>query len=76
MFNAVGVLCLDIDECALGICSQDSTCNNTEGGFNCSCNNGFYGDGINCNGMTAVCLPSIMFTVVVVQVVVPKLVSK
>jgi EGF domain len=43
---------LDIDECTSGnaTCSQFANCTNTEGGYNCSCNYGFTGDGFNCTG--------------------------
>ena len=42
--------CLDEDECALGtdICDSDATCANTVGGYNCTCNAGFFGDGFTC----------------------------
>jgi len=43
-------MCLDIDECAMNICSEHAACINTEGGFNCSCNIGYHGDGFNCYG--------------------------
>ena len=41
---------LDIDECATGKhnCSVDAVCNNTKGAFNCSCKQGYQGDGRNC----------------------------
>ena len=45
----------DIDECleSLDNCDNSSAiCTNTIGGFNCSCTNGFTGDGINCSSMT------------------------
>ncbi len=38
----------DIDECLQGTHTCDrnlASCNNTEGSFECSCNNGFEGDG-------------------------------
>ena len=44
---------LDIDECVTGVnnCHNDyATCFNTEGNFTCSCNSGYIGDGINCQG--------------------------
>lgn len=31
-------------------CSYHAICNNTEGSFNCSCRDGFSGDGISCTG--------------------------
>ena len=41
----------DIDECSVGIdeCSSNATCTNTEGGYNCSCDTGYHGDGFTCN---------------------------
>ena len=45
----------DVDECleSLDNCDNSSAiCTNTIGGFNCSCTNGFTGDGINCSSMT------------------------
>ncbi|HEY5950286.1 MAG TPA: EGF domain-containing protein [Kofleriaceae bacterium] len=42
-------ICEDIDECAVANpCSVDATCANTPGGFTCTCNPGFTGDGITC----------------------------
>lgn len=43
--------CLDIDECGTNMndCNpENGTCTNTEGSFNCTCNVGYGGDGINC----------------------------
>ena len=44
------VIFLDIDECAaeLDNCHENATCNNTFGSFECTCNSGFEGDGVNC----------------------------
>ena len=39
---------LDIDECLQQPCHQNATCEDTVGNFNCSCSNGFDGDGFNC----------------------------
>ena len=41
---------IDIDECAseLDNCHENATCNNTFGSFECTCNAGFDGDGVNC----------------------------
>ena len=42
---------IDIDECEEGLhmCASNATCTNTEGGYNCSCDTGYHGDGFNCN---------------------------
>jgi hypothetical protein len=49
----------DLDECAMGVapCSADATCTNTLGGFTCTCNEGFQGDGLVCEPMTYDCPP-------------------
>ena len=41
---------IDIDECTsqLDNCHENAACNNTFGGFECNCNAGFEGDGVNC----------------------------
>ena len=43
-------MCLDIDECQeqLDSCDIMSTCINNEGGYACSCIDGFKGDGFSC----------------------------
>lgn len=43
---------LDINECKIGThnCHSQVTCTNTTGSFNCSCNKGFEGNGVVCNG--------------------------
>ena len=43
---------IDIDECALSgsKCHSNATCNNTDGSFQCTCNNGFSGNGTMCTG--------------------------
>ncbi|XP_015751613.1 PREDICTED: fibropellin-1-like isoform X2 [Acropora digitifera] len=39
----------DIDECSsVNECHQNATCNNTKGSYNCTCKDGFEGDGKNC----------------------------
>ena len=40
----------DVDECTDGShnCSVNAWCNNMIGSFNCTCNLGFDGDGVNC----------------------------
>ena len=43
---------IDIDECTIGIhgCDVDAVCNNILGSYNCTCNDGFHGNGTNCTG--------------------------
>ena len=40
----------DINECIEGTsnCSADAVCNNTKGSYNCTCKQGYYGDGNIC----------------------------
>jgi hypothetical protein len=42
----------DIDECARNLfsCHASAGCVNTDGSYNCVCNNGYSGDGITCDG--------------------------
>ena len=50
--NTVSVMFwVDINECSAGtdMCASNSTCTNTEGGYNCSCDTGYHGDGFMCN---------------------------
>ena len=44
----------DIDECASGSndCDENADCTNTDGSYTCSCQPGFSGDGITCNGLS------------------------
>ena len=42
---------LDVDECSLEnvtLCDENAVCSNEEGGFDCSCNNGYSGNGLSC----------------------------
>ena len=41
---------IDINECDSSPCSSDATCSNTDGSFQCTCNNGFSGDETTCTG--------------------------
>ena len=43
---------LDINECSIGshVCHVNANCINTDGSHNCSCKEGFIGDGRSCSG--------------------------
>ena len=43
---------VDIDECQWNIdeCDINASCNNTEGSYQCTCNSGYWGSGLNCTG--------------------------
>lgn len=47
---AIARLVTDVDECALGIdkCSTNAQCINTVGSYTCECNEGWAGDGLEC----------------------------
>ena len=36
----------------LNDCHENASCTDTDGSFNCTCNPGFEGDGVNCTGMS------------------------
>ena len=42
----------DVDECTLGehTCNVNANCTDTDGSFNCTCREGFEGNGFNCTG--------------------------
>ena len=46
------IISADIDECEEGLdnCHEYATCNNTIGSYECICNPGLTGDGVNCIG--------------------------
>ena len=48
------ILYLDIDECAKGShsCHRHAKCVNSDGSFDCKCNDGWKGNGRNCKGCT------------------------
>lgn len=43
----------DINECDLGTddCAVTAECENVEASFNCTCNDGYTGDGVTCEGV-------------------------
>ena len=44
---------VDINECASpgdNNCDTNAACTNTPGGFTCTCNQGYIGDGVTCMG--------------------------
>ena len=45
-----GACFLDIDECTVGVCSDNAVCTNSDGSFVCRCLLGFSGDGLVCSG--------------------------
>ena len=50
--------CSDINECesgSLNDCDGNADCIDTIGSYNCSCINGYEGDGFNCTGYTVMC---------------------
>ena len=44
----------DIDECedGDGPCDENAECTNFDGSFNCTCNDGYAGNGFCCQGMS------------------------
>ena len=41
----------EINECATDPCHVNATCQNTDGSYDCSCNDGYTGNGTDCTGM-------------------------
>ena len=44
------IIYTDLDECKLDIhrCSENAKCSNSEGSYDCNCDDGFIGNGITC----------------------------
>ena len=44
--------CINVDECDRNThnCASEATCTDTEGSFDCDCNDGYEGDGFQCTG--------------------------
>jgi hypothetical protein len=41
-----------VNECLSNTtCDGNATCNNTEGSYTCTCDSGYSGDGISCDGI-------------------------
>ncbi|MDH5671605.1 MAG: hypothetical protein OEZ06_05610 [Myxococcales bacterium] len=61
--DGAGNGCDDVDECAdamLNDCHAQASCENSEGGFSCSCNDGYGGDGVECTDIDE-CQDSALF---------------
>ena len=48
---SISITCLDIDECEETPCHEKAKCTNKPGSFSCSCELGFYGDGVFCSDL-------------------------
>ena len=60
---------LDINECEpVSLCHANATCNNTDGSYNCSCNDGYTGDGFTCDGKyISITQMKIIFSIIIYQ---------
>ena len=51
--SAVVVHLSDVDECVLfnasTVCGENAECSNVRGGFNCTCDSGYSGNGLTCS---------------------------
>ena len=54
ILTVVIISSVDVDECTVKTdsCSPNAVCTNTDGTFSCACNEGFSGNGADCEGET------------------------
>ena len=52
--NNTGVSLADIVECELSPCNESATCSDTDGSFECTCTDGYSGDGFNCTSQSQI----------------------
>ena len=54
----------DTNECneVPGPCSENAICVNTDGGYSCTCNEGFEGNGVLCEGRFSLLAYPVMFS--------------
>ena len=45
------IFLVDIDECSNNPCDTNAACKNNDGSYECTCNDGWTGDGDTCSGM-------------------------
>ena len=48
--------CIDIDECAINNGGCEQICSNTDGGYYCMCQTGYFVDNTNCTGQLTIAL--------------------
>ena len=59
----MSVILSDIDECANATtnnCDSNANCTNTVGGFTCTCNQGYIGNGTICEGKLIIYKPNVI----------------
>ena len=56
---------LDTNECTEGNhhCGVNAECSNTLGSYNCTCEDGYEGNGTNCTGQSEAKVPNNVFTI-------------